>query len=185
MTAEQLLAEHGFIHLKMTDIATNAGIPVGSLYQFFPEKAAIMKALIEHHLNLMIEYIKIRLQAIRNADEAHREVASLIVQGAVLHRRNPVYRELWIAASSDPELRHIRQDYQEKISQTAFKFLEPFLVQEEDAAKHRRLCLVTMLTGSVFRSVSDAEDDSRLIEDWKIIACDMLFRASPAPIGQS
>ena len=43
--AEQLFVEMGYDSTTTRAIAARAGISVGSLYQFFPDKEAILKAL--------------------------------------------------------------------------------------------------------------------------------------------
>jgi AcrR family transcriptional regulator len=47
--AEQLFIESGYEQTTTRAIATRAEIPVGSLYQFFPDKAAIMRALADRY----------------------------------------------------------------------------------------------------------------------------------------
>ncbi len=43
--AESVIAEHGYEAATMTEIAGRAGASIGSLYQFFPSKQAIVQAL--------------------------------------------------------------------------------------------------------------------------------------------
>jgi AcrR family transcriptional regulator len=45
----QLLAELGFEALTTARVAERAGVSVGSLYQYFPNKRALAAALIDHH----------------------------------------------------------------------------------------------------------------------------------------
>src|SRR6218665_1693187 len=45
--AETLIGLHGIAGLKMTEIAREAHVPVGSLYQYFPDRGAIVAALFE------------------------------------------------------------------------------------------------------------------------------------------
>ena len=47
--AEQLFIELGYDQTTTRAIATRADIPVGSLYQFFPDKAAIVQALANRY----------------------------------------------------------------------------------------------------------------------------------------
>ncbi|GAB4547936.1 MAG: TetR/AcrR family transcriptional regulator [Anaerolineae bacterium] len=48
-TAEMLLAEEGYEALTTNAIAAKASIPIGSVYQFFPNKEAILSAIGERY----------------------------------------------------------------------------------------------------------------------------------------
>ncbi|MBD2247967.1 TetR/AcrR family transcriptional regulator [Nostoc sp. FACHB-888] len=47
--AEQLFIEFGYEQTTTRAIATRAAIPVGSLYQFFPDKEALVRALADRY----------------------------------------------------------------------------------------------------------------------------------------
>jgi AcrR family transcriptional regulator len=47
--AASVFAEKGVEAATMTEIAKRAGAPIGSLYQFFPAKAALARALLERY----------------------------------------------------------------------------------------------------------------------------------------
>ncbi|MGQ0620549.1 MAG: TetR/AcrR family transcriptional regulator [Panacagrimonas sp.] len=47
LAAEEMFAARGFHHTTSDDIAQRAGVGVGSLYDYFPNKAAIALALLE------------------------------------------------------------------------------------------------------------------------------------------
>ncbi|MBD2089037.1 TetR family transcriptional regulator [Microcoleus sp. FACHB-1515] len=47
--AEQLFVEVGYEQTTTRSIAARANVPVGSLYQFFPDKAAIVRALANRY----------------------------------------------------------------------------------------------------------------------------------------
>lgn len=47
---EQLLAQTGYERLSTRDVAARAGVSVGSLYQYFPAKPALVGAVIERKL---------------------------------------------------------------------------------------------------------------------------------------
>lgn len=49
-TARVLIAE-GFDGLTTNAVADAAGVSIGSLYQYFPNKEALVAAMIEHHLD--------------------------------------------------------------------------------------------------------------------------------------
>ncbi|WP_088894070.1 TetR/AcrR family transcriptional regulator [Leptolyngbya ohadii] len=47
--AEQLFIESGYEQATTREIASRAGVAIGSLYQFFPDKAAIVRALANRY----------------------------------------------------------------------------------------------------------------------------------------
>ena len=49
----RVLVKHGFDGLTTNLVAETAGISIGSLYQYFPNKAALVAALIEKHVEDM------------------------------------------------------------------------------------------------------------------------------------
>jgi AcrR family transcriptional regulator len=48
--AARILAEHGPQRLTTNAIASRAGVSVGSLYQYFPDRRAIVRALLEREM---------------------------------------------------------------------------------------------------------------------------------------
>lgn len=51
--AEGLFASHGYAATTTNAIAAQAQVPIGSLYQFFPDKAAILQALALRYAELL------------------------------------------------------------------------------------------------------------------------------------
>ncbi|HSX35400.1 MAG TPA: TetR/AcrR family transcriptional regulator [Patescibacteria group bacterium] len=49
--AMKLLQERGFVRVTTNDIAQAAGIPIGSLYRYFPNKDALLIAIIELYID--------------------------------------------------------------------------------------------------------------------------------------
>jgi len=104
-TAEDLLATEGVEALTTTRIATEADIAVGSLYQYFPDKGAIVDALAGRYLEefegLMAELVA---QAVEQGwrDEL---VDRMIDSYADRYRREPGYRALWFGRHLSEELR--------------------------------------------------------------------------------
>lgn len=59
--ASDLLNEHGYEALTTTAIAKRAGVAVGSLYQFFPDKRAVVQALTQRNLERFMAEVSMRL----------------------------------------------------------------------------------------------------------------------------
>jgi len=55
--SKALILEHGCAGLKMSDIATTAGISIASIYQYYPNKQAIIAALATHYLEMFRAHV--------------------------------------------------------------------------------------------------------------------------------
>jgi AcrR family transcriptional regulator len=56
-----ILTEEGYEKANTNRIAERAGISIGSLYQYFPNKESLMAALIEQHSKEMAELVETKL----------------------------------------------------------------------------------------------------------------------------
>jgi AcrR family transcriptional regulator len=56
-----ILTAEGYDKANTNRIAERAGISIGSLYQYFPNKESLMAALIEQHSNEMAELVETKL----------------------------------------------------------------------------------------------------------------------------
>jgi AcrR family transcriptional regulator len=54
----QILLTHGCDRLTTTRVAERAGVSVGTLYQYFPNKAALLFAVMEDHLEAVTERVE-------------------------------------------------------------------------------------------------------------------------------
>lgn len=65
--AAHILTEEGYDTASTNRIAELAGVSIGSLYQYFPNKEALVASLAEHHANEMIELVESKLSDLFDA----------------------------------------------------------------------------------------------------------------------
>lgn len=88
----RVLVEEGFERASTNRIATVAGVSIGSLYQYFPHKDALIQALLERHVRASIRAVSDELEAAAGLplrDAARRIVDVMLRMHAVdpaLHR---------------------------------------------------------------------------------------------------
>lgn len=81
-----ILTTEGYGKASTNKIAELAGVSIGSLYQYFPGKEALVTALAQHHVNTMMEIIESKLKDKFNAPievVLHELVAACIAAHAV------------------------------------------------------------------------------------------------------
>jgi AcrR family transcriptional regulator len=101
--AERLLATEGHHALTTTRIAREAGVAVGSVYQYFPDTAAILAAVADRHITAFGALMD---HAARVAREERWDdpVGTLVDLFAARWREEPGYRALWLGVGLPPEL---------------------------------------------------------------------------------
>lgn len=84
--AARILTKEGFEALTTNRVAAVAGVSVGSLYQYFPNKEALVRALCERHTHGVRDRIRARFAEAWDLPVA--EVARMVIQGMVEVRRH-------------------------------------------------------------------------------------------------
>ena len=64
----RILVGSGYDRASTNRIAIAAGVSIGSLYQYFPSKEALVAALVERHIDQMTAVIRKKLAELQNAD---------------------------------------------------------------------------------------------------------------------
>jgi len=103
--AVAIIAEKGSDALRMNDIARMAGVSIGSLYQFFPDKAAIIRTLAARYNEEGRRCIADGLAGVSDGDSLCAAFGKLIDIYYGLFLEEPVRRDIWAGMQADPALR--------------------------------------------------------------------------------
>lgn len=77
----QVLLRDGRMNLTTTRVAQRAGVSVGTLYQYFPNKSALLQALLRDKLNAVfsaIERVSLQMRGATLADQADALVKAFV-----------------------------------------------------------------------------------------------------------
>lgn len=74
----QVLVHEGLKRCTTTRVAARAGTSVGSLYQYYPNRDALLRAVLEQHLNGIADAVEAACAASRGRGVA--EMAEAVVQ---------------------------------------------------------------------------------------------------------
>jgi AcrR family transcriptional regulator len=84
----RILVREGFDHASTNRIAEVAGVSVGSLYQYFPGKEALVAAVIERHSREIMDVVRGELAQAANQPVA-QGVRTLVTAAVKAHRLDP------------------------------------------------------------------------------------------------
>ncbi|UCI27209.1 TetR/AcrR family transcriptional regulator [Mesorhizobium sp. B2-8-5] len=105
--ASALIAEQGSDAMRMGEVAERAGVSIGSLYQFFPDKRAIVWALAERYTAESQACIATTLKDVRDAEGMKRAFSELVDIYYQLFLAEPVMRDIWSGTQADKALREL------------------------------------------------------------------------------
>ena len=182
----ELVVERGPDGLKVNDIATRAGVHLGTLYRFFASKDDIIRALAERFAQRFGDVL----------DEVLAEGAPTPEWGTLLgrlfdayvdhYRNEPALRELWVGAQLDPQF--IAADHEHNNRNFAAKLAHVLAssatVSESDLILMVYVCweATQALLETAFRSHSDG--DPLVLDQARVMAVRYLapaFLASTLP----
>jgi AcrR family transcriptional regulator len=106
VSADEVLAAEGFEALTVRRIAQAAGVPVGSIYQFFPDKAAVIDALARTYIDEFGAAIE-ELTVAAQAEPWDDPVRTLVDTFAGMYRSRPGYVALWAGRHLSPQLAQV------------------------------------------------------------------------------
>lgn len=91
----RILVKRGYQAATTNHIAEAAGVSVGSLYQYFPNKEAIVAALLERHLAESTAWLRVSSAAA--IDQPLEQAARTIIEGVIAaHRVDPELHRVFV-----------------------------------------------------------------------------------------
>ncbi|WP_437504194.1 TetR/AcrR family transcriptional regulator [Sorangium sp. So ce1099] len=91
--AARVFDEHGYDGANTNRIARIAGVSVGSVYQYFPNKDALVTALHERHVRQMLRLLE-QVGAVDGGASLREATEVLVARGLEVHRTEPRLQRL-------------------------------------------------------------------------------------------
>jgi len=177
--AAAIVVEEGVDNLKVGDIAKRAGVPLGTLYQFFARKDDIIFALAQRFADRFGDVLQTSLAHL-DPDLGWRDLLDRLLDAYASHYRSePALRELWVGARLDPEFIHA--DHQN--NNTRFAGVVADLLAAKAQVPRNELALMIYICWEASQALletafrADPSGDPAIIEQTKIMAARYL---SPA-----
>jgi AcrR family transcriptional regulator len=166
----EILRTQGIAAVTTNSIASQAGIPVSSIYQYFPDKVAILAALYRDYLasieQVMDEFNTPARLALPWQEYFTESIRAIYRQEI----RDQIDRELDIGMALYPELMEIEQAHREKMAGRLATTLQQ-LGSSWSIAKLERLALFLYeINSSVWRYRAQRDTVNDELLDWQTVA---------------
>lgn len=172
-----LVDEVGYEGLTTTLLAERAGVAIGSVYQFFPDKRAVVQALTQRSLEAYLQRLAERLTAAELTDWWDG-VGAAIDEYIHMHRSVPGFRTLHFGDVVDAHLLDDQRDNNTVIAEQLAEVLEAnFPVP--DAERLRFALAIAMEAGDAlirFAFRRDSAGDEQVLTEAKALIREYLQR---------
>jgi AcrR family transcriptional regulator len=137
----RLLVREGYDRTSTNKIADAAGVSIGSLYQYFPSKEALVAAVIERHVDEMNILFREALARIVHApvEQAARELVKVMIEA---HRIQPKLHRVLVEQIP----RVGRLEYVERVDVEACQLVRAYLQAHADEIRDVDLDLAAFLS---------------------------------------
>jgi len=183
--ASELIGKYGVNGMKMTDLAQLAGVPIGSVYQYFPEKAAIVKALFDRHATGVQAMTTHTFSDVTSLEQAVGKVRMMIDWYYTKYREDPIYMAVWLGTETDRDLLRLNIIHSNRVGVIFREAVERFLPEGHGIDLEARFNMLSHLIGASIRLAVMNEDAlaRRMLAEWKAVVSEMLFAPAIAPIA--
>jgi AcrR family transcriptional regulator len=139
--AHELVVEAGSDAMTMSEVASRAGVPIGSVYQYFPDKAAVLRELALRFMDRVRQILVDGLVDLESAAHAVERVDALLAGYHELFLHQPDIRDIWAATQSDKELQRLDVEDSRENGRIIAEALGAF-VRPRDRSRLDTVCLL-------------------------------------------
>ncbi len=126
LATQDLMREKGLNAVTTKAISIRAGIPVGSIYQYFPNKLAILTKLYQSYLEQIMEVINTVATSIHSHTEWSSFFSTLVEQVMIAEGDGQLLAELSQAVRLYPELDQLDTEHSHLVNEKIYQFLIHF-----------------------------------------------------------
>jgi AcrR family transcriptional regulator len=180
-SAAEIVEAEGLAATTTKRIAARAGVSVGSLYQFFPDRDAILNDIVRRHVEAFATVVE-GLFATVTPRSWQDAVDSLVDAYVSYYRTEPAFRTLWFESRMDPRVQAEDRANNAVLAAGVAEQFAP-LMPGADAERLPFVFAVAVEIGDAlldFAFRTDPGGDERVVEETKLAVRAYLAAAAPA-----
>ncbi len=159
--AAQLLSDEGYDAVKTNLLAKRAGVSIGSIYQFFPNRFAIFNALADRYR----KKIASSLSKTMGSNSPDRPWEEALEEGfeslAEMWRNDWAFHSVWIAIQNTAELTEAREKYREMLINEDLVFFLRRILPDLSDSRLQTIARVMLEAGNVLLDQSMRSGDTQ------------------------
>jgi AcrR family transcriptional regulator len=177
-STKAILRKHGPSALTTAAIAKHAGIPVGSIYQYFPNKTAIVTLLYDRYLANVRQVTRETMAEKPDRRTPRQKVRNLLEKMQSTEQEGDLQLAFQKAMATMPELVELENQHLEVMRDMGADYLKA-LGSPWNRPKLRRLCLMIHLAnGAVWKYREIADPPVREYLKWQLALMDSLLEGA-------
>jgi AcrR family transcriptional regulator len=166
--ARTLIADRGNDNVSMREIADAASLPIGSVYQYFPDKNAVLWTLISGHFDELETDFMDRLERGRDVNELGAASLHLFDQFVRLCGSDPCFSRLWRSVQANNVLAELDKALNERIADAFHAKLITLGVSDPDNRHWTSSYLMAMLSSTALQlAFSEPERQDQLLDEFR------------------
>ena len=163
--ALEMVVAHGAEAFTMRELARRAGVQIGSIYQYFPSKSAVLRELATRNLERVRALLQGQVDGLMADFDGHPpvpEAVHRVVDAYFAHYRDqPAAVAVWAGAQADHALRELDVEDTRRTAEFLVPSLMRILGSDDADDLHALALLVAELTGSAARLALSVEPPLR------------------------
>ncbi len=159
-SARVLIGEKGSAGLKIQEIAARAGVTAGSMYQYFPNKSAILRALAMQYFEDFHQLMRDSLsEKPRDVESGIQAMHGLFDQFFRVNQQDPVLRDIWLSVSTDKSMRDVDISSSQRNANLLFETMKHLFPASQWTELKRYFLMIVHITPPAIRLALTADGD--------------------------
>lgn len=169
--AQKLIGDKGNDAVSVREIATQAGVSIAAVYQYFPDKNAIIRQLMSRYLDEINAQYLAAFQNVKDLDDLQQALDNSIDAFVAYFCDTPALATIWAGVQANPALRELDAE-DSRVNAEFFAAEIKRLFPPLDEKKIYGTCLFfTHMAGALVRQVLPLDQQTRniLVEEYKVL----------------
>lgn len=171
-SAKTLIGARGNDSVSMREIAKAAELPISSIYQYFPDKSAILGAIMQSYFETIRELIIKFLEDCKTTDDVQQGISNGINLYYSLFKNDEALASLWAGMQANNELKEMDAEDSRINAQLITETISSIIPAKGEKEIYSAVLILIHMAGMTVRLALSipAEEGDRLVDELKLLS---------------